>query len=185
MKFKKLAPWNWFKNEEEDGCESLPARMHEHRAPRASTRFPLSTDQFEREMDRWFEDAFEEFGVAPHLPRLTESEFFSPQVDIAANEKEYSITIEVPGIDKNDVAIEVNDNTMTIRGEKKQSNQEQTKHFYRMERSYGSFQRVLSLPGDADHDKIKAAFKDGLLTVTMPRKELPMARGKQIEVKTA
>ena len=185
MNLKKFAPWNWFKKEDEEYCESLPARRIENRPTRGDAWFPQSLDQLDREMSRLFEDAFGEFGLPSSLPRLTGSDFFRPRVDIAANEKEYSITIEVPGINKKDVAIEVNDNTMTIRGEKRLSNQEQSKHLYRMERSYGSFQRVLSLPDDADQDHIKATFKNGLLTVTMPRRDLPRSGGTQIEIKAA
>jgi HSP20 family protein len=72
---------------------------------------------------------------------------------------------------------------LTIQGEKKQENEEKGKNYYRMERSYGSFQRMLSLPEDADQNEVTATFMKGVLTVTMPRKALPKADVKQIEVK--
>ena len=67
-------------------------------------------------------------------------------------DKEYSITVEVPGVSEKDVKIEIVDNTMTIKGEKKQEKEEKEKDYYRVERSHGSFQRLLSLPEDANQD---------------------------------
>ncbi len=74
---------------------------------------------------------------------------------------------------------------MTIRGEKKQEKEEKDKNYYRMERSYGSFQRVLSLPEDADQEGVAATFKNDVLTVTMPRKAAPQAHVRQIEIQSA
>ena len=86
-------------------------------------------------------------------------------------------------MDQQDVKVEVSNNTMTIKGEKKQKKEEKGKNYYRVERSYGSFQRVLSLPEDANQEDIKASFKNGILTIRMPRKALPKSDVKQIEVK--
>jgi HSP20 family protein len=88
-------------------------------------------------------------------------------------------------VDEKDVKLEIVNDTLTISGEKKQEKEEKEKNYYRMERSYGVFQRVLSLPEDADQDKIKATFKKGILTVTVPRKALPKSDVKQIEIKNA
>ena len=104
-------------------------------------------------------------------------------MDIGANDKEYTITVEVPGVSEKDVQVEVSNNIMTIKGEKKQEKEEKDKDFYRIERSYGSFQRVLSLPEDADQTDIKATFKNGILKVRMPRRTLPATEVKQIDVK--
>ena len=75
--------------------------------------------------------------------------------------------------------------TETIRGEKKHGKEENDKNYYRMERSYGAFQRVLSLPEDADQAGVAATFKNGVLTVTMPRMAAQQANVRQIEVKSA
>lgn len=182
MDLKRLAPWNWFKKEEETGS-SLPVRMSQGSSVPASTRFQRSMDQFYRETDRLFGDMFQDFGFGGQLTPLDRSQFLRPQVDIGANEKEYSITIEVPGINEKDVKIEVSENTMTIRGEKRQEKEEDSKEFYRMERSYGSFQRVLSLPDDAEKNEINATFKNGVIYVTMPRKALSKSSGKKIEIR--
>lgn len=87
-------------------------------------------------------------------------------------------------MDEKDVRLEIANDVLTIRGEKKHENEEKGKNYYRMERSYGSFQRTLSLPEDADQDSVTATFKKGILTVTMPRKALPTTDIKRIEVKT-
>jgi len=87
-------------------------------------------------------------------------------------------------VSEKDVTLEIVNNTMTIRGEKKQEKEEKEKNYYRVERSYGSFQRVLSLPQDADQEDVKATFKNGVLTVTIPRKELPKSEAKRIDIKS-
>ncbi len=74
------------------------------------------------------------------------------------------------------------DSTMTITGEKKQEKETKEENYYRMERSYGSFQRVLSLPDDIDQDNIQANFKHGVLTITMPRQQVITQKAKPIEI---
>ena len=196
MDIKKLAPWNWFKKEEEESVANVPVKMKDspsYYPAESSTANPLA--QMHREVDRLFENAFRGFGVSSarfpgfsplgsdFFSPLSSSGFLKPQVDVGATDKEYSITVEVPGINEKDVNIEVANNTMTIRGEKKQEKEEKDKNYYRVERSYGSFQRVLSLPEDADQEAIKATFKNGILTIKMGRKALPKPDVKQIEIK--
>jgi HSP20 family protein len=106
-------------------------------------------------------------------------------LDLGATDKAYTATVEVPGVDEKDVKVEMVNDTLTIRGEKKQEKEEKDKNYYRMERSYGSFQRVLSLPEDADQEGVSATFKNGVLTVTMPRKAAPAAHVRQIEIQHA
>lgn len=103
-------------------------------------------------------------------------------MDLGATEKEYTVCIETPGVDGKDIQLQITNNTLTIFGEKKQAVEEKKKHYYRVERSYGSFQRVLSLPQDADQDKINAQFKKGVLTITIPRKSLTGSNVKQIQI---
>ena len=97
-------------------------------------------------------------------------------------EQEYLLTVEIPGVNEKDVAVDISGNTMTIKGEKKQEKEEKDKNYYRIERSYGSFQRVLSLPEDVNQEGVKAGFKNGVLSITMPRKALPKGEVKQIQI---
>ena len=186
MDFKKLAPWNWFKKEEEESGSTVPVRHHAPHPPAGGLPGPFV--QLQREMDRLFADFFTGSGSAPFryeglFAGPLASGLLKPTLDIGATEREYTISVEVPGVDQKDVKIEITNNTLTIRGEKKQEKEEKEKNFYRMERSYGSFQRTLSLPDDADQEKINAVFKNGVLTVTMPRKALPQAEVKRIEIR--
>ena len=135
-----------------------------------------------------FDGVFRNFG----LPSLnignlfdTESALLRPHVDVASNEKEYTVTVEIPGVEEKDVKLELsNDGTLAIRGEKKQESAHKDKDFHRVERSYGSFLRTLSLPEDVNQDAIDAKFKNGVLTISMPRKALPQASSKRIEIKS-
>ncbi|MBU0960000.1 MAG: Hsp20/alpha crystallin family protein [Proteobacteria bacterium] len=185
MNFKKLAPWNWFK--EEESTTTLPIK-HTGQVvlPRKPPYGPIA--QLQQEMDQLFDNFFKGFAQGPvgtgsFFPGSLSDNLLKPTLDIGATEKEYTISIEVPGVEEKDVTLEIADNTLTIKGEKEQEREEKEKHYYRMERSYGSFQRLLSLPEDADQDAIKATFKNGVVTITMPRKALPQSEVKQIKIK--
>ena len=186
MDLKKLAPWNWFRREEEERVAALPVRSTGRASPKRSFHGPLG--QLHQEMDQLFDNFFTGFGLSPSGPggtlsgSLTDG-ILKPTLDIGANDKEYAISIEVPGVKQSDIKLEVADNTLTISGEKKQEKEEKEKNYYRMERSYGAFQRILSLPKDADQDSIKATFKNGVLNITLPRKALPAPDVRQIEIK--
>lgn len=188
MDIKKLVPWNWFKKEEEDTGSIVPVKKTETETyPDVHMQDPIM--RLQREMDRMLENTFRSFSMPPFRSELftplTASGLLKPQVDIGATDREYSITIEVPGVDEKDVKVEIADNTLTVRGEKKQEKEEKDRNYYRMERSYGSFQRILSLPEDADQENVKAKFRKGVLTITMPRKALTKTEVKQIEIKSA
>lgn len=185
MELKKLAPWNWFKGEEE--AHSVPVRHNSRGGERPPGHPYEPMVQVHREIDRLFENFFRGFPLSTIDPLrpfagLGESGLLRPKADLSATDKEYRLTVEIPGVSEKDVSLAISDNSLTIRGEKKQEKEEKEKDFYRIERSYGSFQRVLSLPGDVDQDGISAGFKDGVLTVTMPRKEVAGADVKTIEI---
>jgi HSP20 family protein len=185
MDIKKLAPWNWFRKEEEEAGTTVPVRHTGKTQPQR--RLSGSLGQLQQEMDHLFDNFFKGFELSPFSSgnifagSLTNG-LLKPTLDIGATEKEYAISIEVPGVDQKDIKLEISGNTLTVRGEKKQEQEEKKKNYYRMERSYGSFQRVLSLPEDADQGKIDAVFKNGVLTITMPRKALPQSAVKRIEI---
>lgn len=99
-----------------------------------------------------------------------------PSLDISGDGKQYTITVEVPGVKAEDLRVDLERNVLTIQGEKKSTHEEKNDgengsySFYRVERSYGSFKRVLTLPEDVDVEGIQADQKDGVLTITLPRK---------------
>ncbi len=102
-----------------------------------------------------------------------------PAVDIAETENDFVVKAEVPGCKAEDIDISVHGNRLTISGEKKTEEEKREKGYYHSERSYGSFRRELNLSSDVDPDKIEAACKDGVLTITLPKSE----KAKPIKVK--
>ncbi|OPL13398.1 MAG: heat-shock protein Hsp20 [delta proteobacterium ML8_D] len=189
MDIKKLVPWNWFKKEEEQTSSIVPVKSGDVQTayPRSGMMNPII--QLHSEMDRLFENAFRGFGRSAFRSELFTNDsvtgLLKPKLDIGATEKEYSITVEVPGVNEKDIKVELEDNTMIIRGEKNQEKEEKDRNYYCIERSYGSFQRVLSLPEDAVEDDILATFKNGILTIKLPRKAIPKANVRPIEVRKA
>lgn len=180
MDIKKLAPWNWFKKENNGNGHAVPVRKDLSRDGFHSSEL----DVFHDEMDRLFDNFFQGFGLSPFGSRALEGmtgSILKPRLDLGATETDYTVSIEIPGVSEKDVSLELVHDTLMIRGEKKQEKEEKDKSFYRLERSYGSFQRILSLPEDADKDKVNANFKNGVLKITIPR----IYRTRQIEIKAA
>jgi HSP20 family protein len=188
MEIKKWMPWNWFEKEEKDEGKTVPVRRDD--AQDQGMAFPVALQNFHREVDRIFNQAFRGFSFGPTWldgvlwPRMADG-MLKPTLDLSATDKEYTIAVEIPGVDEKDVKLEIANDTLTIRGEKKQEKEEKGKNFYRVERSYGSFQRVLSLPEDADQTGVKATFKRGILTISMPRKTMPQSDVRKIDIKSA
>ncbi len=94
---------------------------------------------------------------------------WSPRVDVEETDKEISVIAELPGMSKEEIKIDVKNNTLTLSGEKKHEKETKEKSYYHLERRYGSFQRSFMIPSDIDSDKIKASYKDGILKVTLPK----------------
>ena len=103
----------------------------------------------------------------------------APVVDVAERENEYEITAELPGMEEKDIELIVSDDVLTIKGERKEEKEEKNKDYHISERRYGSFQRSFRLPDRVDDNRIDARFKNGLLTVLLPK--TAEARSKQIE----
>ncbi|MGH9366808.1 MAG: Hsp20/alpha crystallin family protein [Thermoanaerobaculia bacterium] len=106
---------------------------------------------------------------------------WAPAVDIQETETEYLVKAELPEIEKKDVKVTVQDNVLTIEGERKQEKEEKGKKFHRIERSYGTFLRTFTVPEEVEPTKLTAEFKEGVLTVRLPKGEKP--RYKAIDVK--
>ena len=107
---------------------------------------------------------------------------FRADVNIASDDRQYTITLEAPGLEQKDLSIELKDRTLFIKGNKQQDQEENEKHFYHVERRYGAFERVLAIPDDAIADEISATMKNGILKVTIPRKDVPVADVKNIDI---
>jgi HSP20 family protein len=133
--------------------------------------FPnLSTLQ--QEMNRMFEEAFG--------PLSRSSEQVVPAIDIKEDEESLTVTAELPGVDKKDVQIEVRDNILTIKGEKRSEKREEKDNWHCVERSYGSFTRRVMLPSDVDDAQADAMMENGVLTLKLPKAK--SAGGKNIPI---
>ena len=105
-----------------------------------------------------------------------------PKIDITENETGFEVRAEVPGIDKKDIDITLSEGLLTIKGEKKVENEEKNETYHRRESSYGSFSRSFQLSSEVENDGIEANYKDGVLRITLPKREA--AAPKKIEVKS-
>ena len=108
---------------------------------------------------------------------------FHPRIDISEDEKNIYVDVEVPGIKKEDMQLSLQDNILTISGEKKSETKEKNKNFYRSERSYGSFQRSFTLPADVNRDKTEAKFEDGILKITVEKSQPKQVSERTIQIK--
>lgn len=138
-----------------------------------------------RQMNDLFENFFEEFNM-PHLPSLWRGgeslSTLTPMFDVTETDSEIKVTAELPGMEEKDIDVTLENNVLTVKGEKKEEREEKKKGYYVSERQYGHFQRVLPLPVGIQEDKIKAKFKNGVLTVTLPKTEEAKKQGRKIEV---
>lgn len=139
---------------------------------------------WERDMDRMLDDFFGR-RARPWWPerwlRLDEMEVRPPVVDVFEDKEDVVVKAELPGMEKDNIEVNLTDHTLTIKGEKKKEEEIKKENYYRAERSYGSFVRTLELPTEVKSDKVKAAFKNGILEIRMPKTE--EAKAKEVKVK--
>jgi HSP20 family protein len=131
---------------------------------------------FNTDMDRWFDNFFgSDFKLNDDISEIT------PVVNVEETENDFQISAELPGMEKNDIQISVENNVLSISGEKKQENETKGKNYHRVERSYGKFYRSFRIPTGVDINNVDASYKNGVLNLTLPKME--EAKPKQIEVK--
>lgn len=137
-------------------------------------RDPLAAIQ--QDMNRLFRQ------MGGEMPTLFGERRF-PALDMTDKEDRIEISAELPGVAREDVKVEASDGGLVIRGEKKSEHEEKGENAYVLERSYGSFMRRVPLPFDPDPDRIEAAFRDGVLKITVPKPEEAKREPKAIEIK--
>jgi HSP20 family protein len=130
-----------------------------------------------------FDDFIERFFYGwPSFERMGEVTW-APRADIHETDREVLIDLELPGIKKEDIKIEVKSNFLTVSGERKQERKTDTPEGSRLERHYGEFERSFTLPDTVSEDKITAAYSNGVLTITLPKSEKAIPREVEVEVK--
>ena len=127
-------------------------------------------------LNRLFRDSYNE---ASQDESLTTSSF-APAVDVYEDEHKVTLKLEVPGIDEKDIDVRVENNTLTVTGERKIENEEKEENYRRVERHYGTFTRTFTLPQTVDTEKVAATYDKGVLKITLPKKA--EAKPKQIKV---
>jgi len=130
------------------------------------------------EMDRLWDDYF---GPGRRALQPLE-EAWLPAVDVAESPDKITVKAEIPGMEAKDIEISMVGDTLTIKGEKKAEREEKEENYHMVERSYGSFSRAMKLPATVEADKVEATYKNGVLTVVLPKKE--EVKPKAIEIKT-
>lgn len=136
--------------------------------------------ELHQRMDDLFEEFFQGFGTG--LARFEPRHVIAPSVDVSETDDEVRVTADLPGMDEKDIQVSLDNDLLTIKGEKKHEQEEKKRNYYMVERSYGEFQRVIPMPASVDKEKVKAAFKKGVLTVTLPKAPELKARKKSIEI---
>lgn len=131
-------------------------------------------DYLNTQIQRFF-DEFPGFNI-------TSKDSFSPKIDISENDKQIIIDAEIPGVTKDNLKITLQDNILTIEGEKKKVTEEKEKTFYREERSYGKFKRSFTLPVEVNSDNVDAKFENGMLQVKLDKIEAKEKKERVIEL---
>ena len=127
-------------------------------------------------MNRLFEDAGRTWRTDEPAATTT----WSPSVDIFETEGEIVVKAELPGMDRKDIQLNLENNVLSLRGERKFTKETKDENYHRIERSYGVFSRSFSIPATVDEEKIRADYKDGVLRIMLPKKE--QAKPKQIKI---
>ena len=210
MDTSKLSPWNWFRKEENSEYSPNPVlspgnpgldlyggpmstdmeHVFDHmRKRRQSLPGNNGLDLYGGPMSTAMEHVFDELIRRSH-ERLArgkgsqiETALLKPDLDVTGDGGQYMVAVELPGVEDKDIHVELlDDNSISISGEKRREEEKKGQGYYRMERSYGSFRRILTLPADADISAIKASHKDGVLTISLPRKAADLSGSKRIEL---
>lgn len=169
MTLRDLIPWN--------RTGSVPVRRGD-----GSPFFPL-----QQRVNDLFDSFFRDFAMTP--ARVAREEWpgvFWPEIDVSETGSEMVVTAELPGLTEKDVNITLERDSLILSGEKKEEKEEKGKNYWHSERRFGSFRRVIPLPeGGVDEQKVRAEFKGGVLTVTLPKTEEARRQHKKIPVRTA
>jgi HSP20 family protein len=127
-------------------------------------------------MNRMFDDA----GRTWHTDEPAATTTWSPAVDIFETEGEIVVKAELPGMERKDIGLNLENNVLTVRGERRFTKETKDDNYHRIERSYGTFSRSFSIPATVDEEKIRADYRDGVLKIVLPKKE--QAKPKQIRI---
>lgn len=135
---------------------------------------PQARDPFQTLFGRLFGDALQGFYGTPEASLV-------PRANISENDQAYELAFEMPGLDEKDIEVNMQDHALTITAERKEDKEAKDKRWHRVEHSYGQFMRTIALPNDASGEGIGAVYRQGVLTVTVPK--APESRPQKIQVR--
>ena len=135
-----------------------------------------------REMNRLFDDVFGGFGLPTAFGPALRQMPVAPKIDVSETDNEIQVTAEMPGIDQNDVEVLLEDDRLIIRGEKKEEREDKDRNYHVRERVQGAFSRTLPLPFAPDPNQVKAEFRNGVMTITIPKPQEVKQKQHRIEV---
>jgi len=165
----------------------LPWRKHEAElAKRDMSAAPV--EEMRRQFDNLFDSLFGDFGSRGLFPQRRFGSALadlSPNFDISETDDDVKIAAELPGMDEKDIEVNLENNVLTIRGEKREEHDESKKNYHVRERSYGSFERSFPLPEGLDKEHVRATFKKGVLDITLHKTEKAKAQSKKIAITAA
>jgi HSP20 family protein len=144
--------------------------------------FDTTLDSLHREFYRMFESFWRGMGPQPFASSIWGFNGAVPAIDQSENEAAYHVAVELPGIEEKDVEVSLVDNDLTIRGERELDKEEKEQSYYLRERAHGSFRRSLSFPVQIDENKVKAAFADGVLSITLLKTKEAQKKTKTIAI---
>lgn len=148
--------------------------------PRIRNKSELQNNSNKRSyIDDVFNNFFNEISSFSY-PTSYNDRMLSPRTDIMENDSEYNLEMELPGVTQGNIDLKIDSNILTIEGKKEQSSEKKDHNYHMQERYYGSFYRYISLPSNIDEEHIEAQFKDGILSIKIPKKE--QSKAKKIKV---
>lgn len=162
---KNLVPWR---------------RKEEHNL--VARNRPDSLEDLHQQMNRLLDAFFQGWSLPAPWHAGQEEPWFAPVCEVAETDNEVKVRAELPGLNEKDVEVTLEDDQLMIRGEKKQERAEKKKNYHLAECSHGRFERVIPLPAGIDQAEIKAQFKKGVLTVTLPKTEQAAGRARHIAI---
>ncbi len=174
------------KGKSNDMSKSLPERF-------GYAPFMTLRDEMDRVFDRFLSEVW--MRPAPALRRLRDFPLFkhkgvdlselmeTPRADMSETEKEYELAIELPGMSEKDIELNITDDMISLKGEKKSERETKEKDYHIAERSYGSVLRTFAMPSGVDMDKVKAMFSKGVLTVHLPKTKEARAKPRKVDIK--
>lgn len=138
----------------------------------------------QREMNRLFDGFFRSPFETPALVAEGGWGDFSPRLEVVEDEKGYTVSAELPGMDQKEVQLSLTENQLVLKGEKRTEKKEERKGYFYSERSFGSFERMVPFDVEIDADKAEATFKNGVLTVVLPKSARSVERARTISIKS-